>query len=547
MSPSLSIIQIMASTEIPVTTKRILGKPKSSGSFCCVPGCHNRSSRDKKNNLKRSYYRLPCAKKFAKLRKAWINAIPRKDWDPNAYAHRICSDHFVGNKRSLRPNTPGYVPTLWPHKQDSPPKTRTTNTAKRAADNPGLEAPRRKVPKIPKHINPADCPTCVGQQFPNVHQHLKNIHEKLTNAVWHSDHDYVSTRKAAPSQFDDRDREIHELREENAKLKRKVLSVDRIKQDDKLCNKYTGMPSYGHFHAVFDHLMDRSNGKLKYWRGSSGTSKHQHFSEAFDIKPGPLRKLSMEEEFFLCLVKLKLGSTNYDLAQRFDISETLVSIITSTWFNFMEHEFKLLFEMNDSEDNVAECFKDFDGLKIVVDCTEQQVQRSSDLQARKETFSQYKSRDTLKWMVGLSKNLTVNYCSAGFGGRASDKFITNKSKSLLDRLRPGNKLMSDRGFPPPEDLKAVGVETIIPTFKGRNRDQFTKEEIERSEYIARARIHVERIIQRIRTYHILDMTAKLSQKDIYSQMFTCIAYLVNFQNPIISAVEDVELINNAVY
>ena len=531
---------IMSSQEPLDTAKRIRGKSSLSGNYCCVPGCTNRSGRDQKNGLKRSYYKLPNSIKYPKLRKAWINAIPRKDWDPNAPSVRVCSDHFVGNKKSVQPDTPGYVPSIWPHKQDST-KPRTTNTAKRTSQTPGLQSSKR-----PRYIDPASCPTCVDRHLNvNVKQHLKDVSQKLKNAVWQTtDHDYVATRQAPPSQFDDRDREIHRLKEENARLQRKILSVDSIKHDNKQCTKYTGMPSYDHFSEVFEYLKRRSGGNLKYWRGSLATSKHKHFSEAFNIKPGPLRKLSLEDEFFLCLVKLKLGSTNYDLAQRFDISETLVSIITSTWFNFMEKQFKLLFEMNDSDENVAECFKDFDGLKVVVDCTEQQVQRSSDLQARKETFSNYKQRDTLKWMIGLSKNLTVNYCSAAFGGRASDKFITNSSDTLLNKLKPGNKMMSDRGFPPPEDLKAVGVEVIIPTFKGRNRNQLTKEEVEHSEYVAKARIHVERIIQRIRTYHILDATAQLSQKDIYGQMFTCVAYLVNFHTPIIAPVEELEHVDN---
>ena len=86
--------------------------------------------------------------------------------------------------------------------------------------------------------------------------------------------------------------------------------------------------------------------------------------------------------------------------------------------------------MKDDDDNVAECYKGYRGLKVVLDCTEQQCERSSDLQARKETFSNYKQRDTVKWLIGLSKNLTVNYVSQAYGGRASDKHITLDSSTL---------------------------------------------------------------------------------------------------------------------
>lgn len=61
----------------------------------------------------------------------------------------------------------------------------------------------------------------------------------------------------------------------------------------------------------------------------------------------------------------------------------------------------------------------------------------------------------------------------------------------------------------------------------------TKQELESSEHVAKARIHIERIIQRIRTFQILGKTARLSSKDIMDQTFTVCAYLTNFQLPII--------------
>ena len=82
-------------------------------------------------------------------------------------------------------------------------------------------------------------------------------------------------------------------------------------------------------------------------------------------------------------------------------------------------------------------------------------------------------------------------------------------------------------------LKAQGVELILPDFKGRDRSQMTRDECNQSEFVAQVRIHVERIIQRIRTYHFFYSTAKLSMKDIYESIFMSCAYLNNFQLPII--------------
>ena len=48
-----------------------------------------------------------------------------------------------------------------------------------------------------------------------------------------------------------------------------------------------------------------------------------------------------------------------------------------------------------------------------------------------------------------------------------------------------------------------------------------------------ARIHVERIMQRIKVYHILDGDLRLSMRYSAEQIFTVCAYLTNFQNPIL--------------
>jgi hypothetical protein len=47
------------------------------------------------------------------------------------------------------------------------------------------------------------------------------------------------------------------------------------------------------------------------------------------------------------------------------------------------------------------------------------------------------------------------------------------------------------------------------------------------------RIHVERAIQRIKTFHLLDGEEILPMKDIAEQIFTICAYLVNLQSPIV--------------
>lgn len=118
--------------------------------------------------------------------------------------------------------------------------------------------------------------------------------------------------------------------------------------------------------------------------------------------------------------------------------------------------------------------------QVVLDCTEIFAEKPEDLHLRKIMFSHYKGHETFKYMVGLSPQLFVNYISPGYGGRASDKHITLESNDLLDALPPGSSVMVDRGFNVGDELKKLGVNLIIPDFKGRGRSQMSRAELEHS-------------------------------------------------------------------
>jgi len=354
-----------------------------------------------------------------------------------------------------------------------------------------------------------------------------------------SGHDYLKTTTdtTATPELVTSMTELEQLRVETESLRVQRLSLQNIQDNSKLFQFYTNLPNFAVFDAARQYLQTRVDGNVKRWHGSKaavGSSKTP--SNVGTGKSGPGNRLAFQDEMFIVLVKLKTGRLNHDLAFQFGVSVGLISEIFSSWLCFLCAELKLLFEMVDCGepvDGIPGVYKNFSGLRVVVDCTELMLQKSSDLHDRKTTFSNYKHHDTVKFLVGMSPQLCVNFVSKAWGGRASDTHITTHSDALLSGLPAGSVVMAVRGFTVAPELSRLGVKTIIPEFKGRGRSQFTDAECSTSEDIAKARIHIERVIQRIKTFHVLDSVVRLNMSDIIEQIFTVCAYLTNFQTPII--------------
>ena len=66
----------------------------------------------------------------------------------------------------------------------------------------------------------------------------------------------------------------------------------------------------------------------------------------------------------------------------------------------------------------------------IIDCTEVFIERPFNLNARAQAFSIYKSRNTIKYLVGITPSDAVSFLSAGWGERASDKETTLNSDKV---------------------------------------------------------------------------------------------------------------------
>jgi hypothetical protein len=123
----------------------------------------------------------------------------------------------------------------------------------------------------------------------------------------------------------------------------------------------------------------------------------------------------------------------------------------------------------------------------------------------------------------------ITYLSRCYGGKASDTYITNHS-GFLDNLSPGDMVMADKGFP---RIKSEEIITVIPPRASAKQKQFTQEQLEDTQKIASVRIHVERVIQRLKIFRILTHRFEYSLLPHVNKILRVCAALVNLSAPIL--------------
>ena len=139
--------------------------------------------------------------------------------------------------------------------------------------------------------------------------------------------------------------------------------------------------------------------------------------------------------------------------------------------------------------------------RCIIDCSDVFIERPKSLLSQAATWSDYKSHNTLKCLLAISRNGFITVVSSCYGGRASDKFICSDS-GFYDLLEYGDEVMADRGFQIQEELMLRFCHISVPP-GARTKSQMTPKECKKTKNIANLRIHVERAINRIKSFRIL--------------------------------------------
>lgn len=283
-------------------------------------------------------------------------------------------------------------------------------------------------------------------------------------------------------------------------------------------------------------LKDITDKKMRFYTGIPTVTS---FFWLFNIVCSLLserRTISKENQLYLTLMKLRMGTSNRDLSYRFGISAGTVSSIFNECIPALASRLEFLIKWP-SRDMLArnmpkKFLRRFRRCRVIIDCTEFFIDRPYNLKTRARTWSNYKHHHTLKALIGITPYGSVSFVSKMWGGRISDKEVTAKSH-FYELIEYGDQVMADRGFTISNELAEKGATLVMPPFV-KGRKQLPGMAVERARQLSALRIHVERAIERIKNFAILKNIMPLTFLPIASDILTVCAALTNLQPKLIN-------------
>ena len=501
-----------------------------SGDHCCVPRCSNR--RSKNPNL--SFHSFP---RKEDLRKKWIVAIRRDVGEQFQITGNtvVCSEHFLDSSfhpvhPMSDPSSPGKtkkrsrvlmtdaVPCRFAF---GPPASRERPSL---ADRFAIGASRALDLQEKKELAAAAAAAATAAAETENERKLRTQLEETRRKLSESE-----------KKVEELGRRVDSLEQENAKLRSQVFSFENIRGDNEKLSHLTGL-STSQWEAVWGTLDVQSKADLL----SPGSAMTEEKGRRNAPGAGVDSPLSLEDQFLLTLMRLRLGWLQLELAYVFGVSEATVSRVFRKWIAFLYLRLGALPIWPSWEDvhaSMPECFRtSYPDTFIIVDATELRTEVPSSLALRSKLYSAYKSHTTVKGLVGIAPSGSFTFVSELYTGSISDRELVIRSGILLllDSVPSSKQVMADRGFDIQDLLVKPNLLLNIPAFKG-SRAFLPLSEVVQTQKIASVRIHVERAIGRVkRKFHILQKDIPLPLFASINEIWCVCRLLTNFFGPLIA-------------
>ena len=247
------------------------------------------------------------------------------------------------------------------------------------------------------------------------------------------------------------------------------------------------------------------------------------------------KSLSIKQKLYVFFVRLRSGLSEEMLALIFRYGQSTISriILLMTDIIFKKISNINIWPTREQNNNFMPFIfmKYFPKCRVIIDTTEFEIQKPSNPKVQQLTFSNYKNRNTVKCLVGISPSGGISFISEAWGGSISDKEIFFKS-GLLELLEEGDVVLADRGFLIEKEIEEKGCRLVRPLFL-KDKIQFNLTERKHNKKVSRHRVHVERAILRIKNFSFFSQTINNHSLHSISQLIYIIAFFSNFGNPLI--------------
>ena len=172
---------------------------------------------------------------------------------------------------------------------------------------------------------------------------------------------------------------------------------------------------------------DSASRKLTYYTGLPNLSLFLLILNVINDYLSTIRvqKLSNFQKLLIVLMKMRLHVDFTDLSYRFNVRKTSISKLFKKTVICLEHCFGDFINWPDRlslEGTMPNVFRVEFGNRVrgIIDCFEIGIQRPSTLDAKAHTFSNYKGKNTIQYLICITPQGSISFISKGYGGRISD-------------------------------------------------------------------------------------------------------------------------------
>lgn len=497
-------------------------KRRRSGSNCVVVGCQNNEGLDKCRGIK--FYRFPAGEERCEV---WIRRINRRGsdgklWRPSAH-NRICSEHFLGGEKSNDKSSPSFHPSLFPTQHVKP------NTVADASRYKRITERRKRKEGVVQSV--LDAATEVPETVPE--ESAMEMDQTFCEVGVQTD---FQTEVPATFTFE---MEIHSSTEKATTAKVPPPPSSLVTTEVQ-----TAVPSLTtcevqtNIQGATDPCVSFLTYNDKQFKSITGVTKNFFEYVSFKVGDGirDSHAMSKNSKLLLFFMKMKLNVSFVVLGALFSVSQATARrtfYSTVDVVHVIAETFVIWFDRATIQARMPASFRaHFPDTRVIIDATEIECQRPGTQRKRILMWSQYKSRWTVKFLVGIAPSGEFTFVSDGFGGRTTDTELTNQC-GILKLLEPRDIVLADKGFPHVENrIVESGAVLVMPPFRSGDR-QFSSVQNRDCYEIARVRIHVERAIARLKYFEILNFVPSHMLPHI-DKVFVIAAFCTNFFNDLIN-------------